>query len=128
MITQEYTLGIHKIKIESVESLADAEKNGFKQGEYSRYFVDNKRTDNYMAMIRFIVDESAQNHSQMIPSGQTIIELRNKLFENQGKMLQEQIFKIRKTYQSMDLPDNVLIQVNEYLNKIDPVTNIRTIK
>jgi hypothetical protein len=128
MITQEHILGTHKIKIESAESLSDAEKNSFKQGEYTRCYVNGKRTDNYMAMVRFIVDESKKNNTQLVPSGQNVIELRKKLFENQGKMLADQITKIKEQYKTMDLPQNVLIQIDEYLNKIDLVTNVRVLK
>lgn len=128
MIIQEYKIGTHAIKIESAESIEDAKKNGYKEGEYTRCYVNGKKTDNYMAMIRFIVDESKQNLSRLIPSGQSIQELRFQLFQNQSKMLAEQIDKIKDQYKDKNIPQNVLIEMDEYLNKMDPVTNIRVIK
>lgn len=128
MITQEYTLGEHQIKIESVESIEDAREQKCAEGEFTRYYINGKKVENYMAMIRFIVDESQKNNARLIPSGEKITELRKQLFQNQSKALNEQIEKIKTQYKNMNVPQDVLLQIDEYLTKLDPVTNLRVVK
>lgn len=121
MITQTHKQGDHKIKIESAESLADAEKNGFKQGEYHRYYVDGKLTDNYMAMIRFIVDESKKNNNRMIPTGPALADLRSEMFDRQKKEISKQLDRIKREYSQLGIPEDILKKSNDFINKLDPI-------
>ena len=61
MITQTFKQGDHEIKIESAESIEDAKKNNFKEGTYSKYFLDGKIVENYSALIQFIVGNAKKN-------------------------------------------------------------------
>lgn len=121
MITQAYKQGEHTIKIESAESLEDMKKNDFKEGEYHRYYVDGKLTGNYMAMIRFIVDESKKNQTRLIPSGPSLETLRKEMIQRQDEAIHEQLNKIRKEYSQMVIPSDILKKSNDFINKIDPL-------
>ncbi len=120
MITQEYKQGKHTIKIESAESIEDAKKHSFREGEYTRCYVNDKLTDNYMAMIRFIVEEAKTNQETLIPSGPDLMKLREQMFENQNKEITNQLNKLKEQYKGLNLPPDVFGKVDDFINKIDP--------
>lgn len=128
MITQEYKQGQHKIKIEIAETLEDAEKNGFSNGEYSRYYVNNKLTDNYMAMMRFIIDESKKNKERLVPIGKDLLKKREEMFLRQEEAMSQQLRKLKEAYSKMGIPEKALENINDIINKLDPITNIRVAK
>jgi len=128
MITQQYQQGEHSIKIEIAESLEDAELNNFKKGEYTRYYINNKLTDNYYAMIRFIIEEAKKNKQRFIPSGTEIMKKREELFQKQNETISEYLKKLKEQYKNMSIPENILENVNEIIDKMDPITNTRITK
>lgn len=121
MITQTYKQGEHEIKIESAESLQDAKSNGFRNGQYTKFYVNGKLTDNYMAMIRFIVDESKKNKSRLVPSGRSLIEMRNEMFDRQKKSISDQLENLKNQYGEMGIPNNILDKTNDFIDKINPM-------
>jgi hypothetical protein len=126
MITQEYIQGSHKIKIETADSIDDAKANGFHEGEYSKYYIDGKLCDNYTAMMRFIVDETRNNRNSLVSSPEKIQKMRKELFQKQQKLFTDQMNILREQYK--DIPENIMIDMNSYLSKLDPATNIRNIE
>lgn len=121
MVTQKYKQGDNDIKIESAESLADAKENGFEEGEYHKYYVNGKITKNYMAMIRFIVDESKKNMNRMVPTGPKLSELREEMIDRQNKSISEQLNKIKHQYSVMNISEDFLNKSNNFIKKIDPI-------
>ena len=117
MITQEYKQGSDIIRIETAETLDDAEKNNFQKGIYSRCYVNNKLVDNYMAMIRFIVDNVKKNKQNIIPAKSDLIKQREQMLDNQRKMMIEQIEAIKKEYGNIN--DNVTKQLDGIIDKIN---------
>jgi hypothetical protein len=126
MITQEYTQGKHKIKVEVADSVADAKANNFQEGEYSRYYINGKRVENYVAMMRFIIEETKNNHNSLMLSPENIQKMRKELFQKQQKLFTDQVEELKKQYK--DLPEHIMVDVNSYLEKLDPATNIRNIE
>jgi hypothetical protein len=126
MMTQEYMQGKHKIKIEIADSIIDAKINNFQEGEYTRYYINGKRVDNYMAMMRFIVDETRNNKNNLMPSSENIKKIRKELFQKQQQLFTDQVNALKEQYDSV--PDSVISNINSYLDKLDPATNIRNIE
>lgn len=124
MIVQNYKQGENNIKIEIAENIDDAKKNNFSEGQYSRYYVNGRLTDNYMSFINFIVNESKKNKSNLIPE-HDINKLRAELFQSQKKEMQNQLEKIKKQYKEMNIPDDVINKIDDFLKKTDPTTNVR---
>jgi arginine/lysine/ornithine decarboxylase len=126
MIIQEYTQGKHKIKVEVADSVEDAKANNFHEGEYSRYYINGKRVDNYLAMMKFIVEETKNNRNSLTLSPENIQKMRKELFQKQQDLFQNQLTLLKKQYK--DMPEHILADMNSYMEKLDPATNIRTIE
>lgn len=124
MIIQEIKQGKNVIKIESIESLEDGKVNNFGEGEYTRFYVNGKRTDNYMAMIQFIVAEAKNNKTVPIPNTHELVKQRNQMFDNQAAEINRQFDELKKQYKEMGIPDKVLDTIDDFKNKIDP-TGVR---
>lgn len=124
MIIQEIKQGENVIKIESIESLEDGKVNNFGEGEYTRFYVNGKRTDNYMAMIQFIVAEAKNNKTVPIPNTHELVKQRNQMFDNQAAEINRQFDELKKQYKEMGIPDKVLDTIDDFKNKIDP-TGVR---
>jgi len=118
MITQKYMQGRHEIKIETAESIDDAKKNDFKEGEYSRYFVNNQLS-NYMTLIRFIVEETQNSKSSLIPDGKRIEELRQQMLTTQNNEMMKNLEGLKKQYAEMGVPDSVMKDVNGMIKKVN---------
>lgn len=119
MITQEYMSGNNKIKIETAESIEDAEKNNFRNGEYSRYFVNGKSVSNYMTLIQYIVAEAKNNNQKLVHDQKKVEELRMQMLNNQQNAMREQLESIRKEYGKMHVPDSVMKELNTMIEKLD---------
>lgn len=120
MITQKYKQGEHEIKIESAESLQDAQDNNFKEGEYTKFYVNGKLTDNYMAMIRFIVDEARSNGNNPVPTGIDLMKQRTEMFEKQNEEINKHLNNIKNQYGEMGISQDIIDKVDEFIGKIDP--------
>ena len=118
MITQEYKQGNHIIKMETAESLQDAKDNNFPEGIYTKCYVDNKHVDNYMAMMKFIVDNARTNNESLIPTGEDFNEQRKRMLENQQKAIMDEVKKITDNY---EIPEQALNHIKSFLDKINPM-------
>lgn len=121
MITHSFKQGNNKITVESAESLQDAKKNNFREGEFVRHYVNGKATGNYMAMIRFIVDESKKNKKRFIPDGASLIKLKEEMFERQREDISNNLSELKKQYSCSGTPADVLATVNNFIDKVDPI-------
>jgi len=127
MITQIFKCGKSEIKIEQPESLEDAKKHKFADGQPNRIFIDGKPTDNYLAMIQFMVAESKKNNKNFVPDEKNLISERKKLFTNQQKAMKEQFDKIKAEYKLRDTPQSVLDFMDDFEKKIS-VEGIRNVE
>lgn len=118
MITQKMKQGENEIIIESAESLEDAKKNNFREGEYARYKVNGKLVDNYMSLIKFMVTETHKNGSKFIPNDREVIEMRNAMLRKQGKDMKNSVLEIKKLYGG-NVPEEALKILDEMVDKID---------
>lgn len=118
MITQIHTQGKNEIKIETAESVEDAKKNNFKEGEYSRYYVNGKLVENYLAMVRFIVDSVQTNKEAFMPQG-NLMEMRKDMLLNQNKAIRESMENLKKQYKDMNVPEHILEDIDSAIKKID---------
>jgi len=121
MITQEFKQGKNTIKIESIESLDDGKSNDFGEGEYTRFYINDKRTDNYMAMVQFIVAEAKENKTVPIPNTKDLMKQRNEMFKRQGEEINKQLEELKKQYGEMGLPTDIIDKIDEFKDKIDPM-------
>lgn len=121
MITQTYKQGIHEIRIENAESLEDAKKNGFKDGEYSRYFVDGKPVENYLLLMRFIVEETKNNQNPILNDKKALENMRKKMIEAQNNEMKKALENLKKQYKEYgaSIPESVFSEIDNAINKID---------
>lgn len=126
MITQIFNQGKNEIKIQMPESLEDAKKNGFKEGQPHKIFINGKSTDNYMGMIMFMVEEAKKNNQQFTSDKMNIVAERKKLFDNQKKAMKEQLDKIKTEYAKLGICSEEMNSVfEEFESKIN-IEGIRT--
>jgi len=125
MITQNFKQGNNEIKIEIAESLEDAEKNKFPKDIYSKYYINNKKIENYNAMIRFIVDESKKNKAMLVPSNNDLIKQRENMFKRQNEEISNRLQGLKETYSGMNIPEKILNEINKNIDKLDPLTGMR---
>jgi|WetSurMetagenome_2_1015567.scaffolds.fasta_scaffold01018_5 hypothetical protein len=124
MITQHLRQGKNEIKIESAESLDDAKKYNFQAGEYSRYYINNKRVENYHAMIQFIVEETRKNKEKFVYDDKELIKIRNEMIQNQNKERRKQLSELKQYYQKSGVSLEILKFMDDAINKID-VSGVR---
>jgi hypothetical protein len=118
MITQQYTQGNNEIIIETAESIDDAKKNNFKEGEYSRYYVNGKIVENYLSMIRFMVDAIKENKQSFIPDSE-LAGKRMEMLQKQNEAMKNQMIKLKSQYQTLNVPEAILMTLDEAIKKID---------
>ena len=121
MITQKFKNGESEIRIESAESQADATTNGFPEGNYSRYFINDKPVDSYFAIINHIIDSTKKGGAFKTPTKDELLKLQKDVIENQKKAMREQMEMLKKQYASIKLPDEVLAQFDKIFESIDLV-------
>ena len=119
MIIQKFKQGDNEIRIESAESVEDAAKNGFNQGEYSRFFVNNKSVPSYMTLIQYMISETHRHKTPFIPNTKEIIEQRKDLLRRQNADMKKQILELKKMYGSSGLSEEMLKPLDMMIEKID---------
>jgi hypothetical protein len=119
MITQKFKNGTSEIRIESAESLQDAQENNFPNGSYSRYFINGKQADSYAAVVNHIVSSSASGGSFKMPSIQELQKLQEDILMNQKIDMLNQIEKIKQSYAGFDVPKECLDQLDAMAKSID---------
>lgn len=118
MITQKYQQGENEIKIEVAESIEDAQKNKFKDGEYTRYFVNGKSVSNYMTLVKYIVLESQKNNSAILKP-ENIEGLRKQMLKTQNDSIRKNLEDLKKQYGAMAVPDSVMKQLDGMIDKVN---------
>jgi len=119
MITQKYMQGKNEIRIETAESIEDAKKNSFKEGECSRYFVNDKPVSNYMTLIRYITEEIHLNKSSLVPDKEKLEELRREMLTTQNNAMKKNLESLKAEYGQMHVPDHVMKELDSMIQKID---------
>jgi len=119
MITQKFKNGVSEIRIESAESKADAGVHGFPDGVYSRYFIDDKPIDSYMAVVNYIVESTRAGGNYVVPTDTELRELQKDLMEKQKQSFQVQIDQLKKQYGSSPVPEGFLDQFDKMLDAMD---------
>ena len=116
MITQELKQGKHTIRIETATSPEDAKENHFKQDENSRYFVDDKPVASYLALIRFITEESRVNNSSIVNNVPELLRLRKEFIEAGNKKMAEEIEKVKEHFKRNmpEMSDNIINKLDQY--------------
>jgi hypothetical protein len=119
MITQKYMQGKNEIRIETAESIEDAKKNGFREGECSRYFVNGNPVSSYMTLIRYIAEEIHLNKSSLVPDGKKLEELRREMLTSQNNLMKKNLESLKAEYGQMHVPDHVMKELDSMIQKID---------
>ena len=119
MVKQEYKQGKHTIRIESAESLKDAELNGFQENEYTRYFVDDKKVDSYATLVSFITGNIVENSNEFIPNDNDLTKARNQMLQTQNNEMKEEIEKLKETYRKQGVNPEFLKNMDDMLKLSD---------
>lgn len=119
MITQKYMQGKNEIRIETAESIEDAKKNSFREGECSRYFVNDKPVQSYMTLIRYITEEIHLNKSSLVPDREKLEELRREMLTSQNNLMKKNLESLKAEYGQMHVPDHVMKELDSMIQKID---------
>jgi len=127
MIIQTIKQGENVIRIENAESLEDAKENKFKDGEYSRYFVNDQPVSNYMSLIKYIVAESAKANKPFIPDKKNSIKLRKELFDNQKKEIKKQFENVKQYYSDKNMDKSFFKNIDDMIEKVNEI-GIRVVK
>lgn len=119
MITQKFKQGKHEIRIENAESLEDAKKNNFPDGVYNRFFINGKPVTNYMAFVRFIVDEIKNNKTEIIPQSTDLIKKRNEIIQKNNENIKKEMLKVKELYGKHPVANEMLKNIDDVIKKID---------
>ena len=120
MITQTFKNGESTIRTENAESLEDARTNGFAEGVYSRFFINDKPVQNYMAMVRHIIDETKRTGQRFIPpTAEALKALQKEVIQKQNDEMRSQYLKLQAQYKQMGAPEALLKQLDDTIDKID---------
>jgi hypothetical protein len=127
MITQTIKQGENVIRIENAENLEDAQKHGFKNGEYSRYFINDKLVSSYMVLVKYIIEETKKNKESFIPDKNNLKKIKKEMFEKQTTDMKTQLLKVKEHYTNFNLPESFFKNIDSMIEKIDD-SGIRVIK
>ena len=127
MITQTINQGKNIIKIESAESLEDAQKNKFSEGEFVRYFINGKTVTSYGVLIKFIIDETYRNKESFVPDGKNLLKIRRELFQKQNDEMRKNLENIKKQYKDFSIDSAFMKNIDEMIDKINE-EGVRVIK
>jgi len=119
MITQKLMQGSNEIRIETAESIEDAKKNKFPEGEYSRYFVNEKPVKNYMTLIQYMVEETKKTGKSFVPEKIKALEIRNKILRTHNEELKKHIQDIKNKCSEIGMNQLSIDNLNSIMEKID---------
>lgn len=120
MITQSFKSGESEIKVEYAESLQDAKANKFPDGVFSRFYLNGKPVNNYMALIRYIIDETKRTgHRFTPPTPEELKKTQEDFLRKQNEEVKRQLEDMKAQYQGMGVPDEVIRQLDESIKKLD---------
>jgi uncharacterized protein involved in high-affinity Fe2+ transport len=116
MIVQNFKQANNDIRIESAESIEDAEKNKFSSGEWTRYFVNNKFVSSYGTFIKFIIEETKRNKEQFDINIKEFMKLRNQMIRHQVNSMAKVLKRAKDQNIKINVPGLIF---DEMLTKID---------
>ena len=120
MITQKFSNGISEIRVETAISIEDAKENNFPDGLFSRYFIDGKPTPSLMGMVNHIIKESHKSGKSFYPqSPEELRKMQQDMMLQQSENLKKHLLKLKAQYKEMNVPDNIMDQVDSMMRKID---------
>jgi len=118
MIIKEMVQNNNKIRIETAVNADDAEKNNFNNGEYSRFFVNDKKV-NYGTLIQYMIKETYNNRKSFTYDRNEIIKQRNEILKENNAALKKKIIELKKKYTSFGYSDDAISSMDEMIEKID---------
>ena len=121
MIIQKFKNGKSEIRTESAENKEDAKLNGFPEGIYSRYFIDNKPCDSYYAMIQHIIDNSKQHGSFSTPTESELKDKQKELIDKQKQMIVDQMNSLKQVHKNNPMSKTVFAEFDKIIDSIDLV-------
>jgi len=128
MITQSFKNGETEIRFENAESMEDAKKNGFAEGSYTRFFINNKPVQNYMALVRHIIDETKRTGQRFIPPNpEALKNLQKEVIKQQNESIRSQISQLQAQYKQQGAPEYLLKQLDDAMDKLD-ITGVRVVE
>jgi DNA mismatch repair ATPase MutS len=120
MITQRYKNGESEIRIESATSIEDAKENGFEEGTFSRFFIDDKPTFSHMGLVDHIIRQTLKSGKKFYPDNEVELkQLQKELITTQTDMLKEYYVKLKEQYKELQAPESVLAQLDDVVKKLD---------
>jgi len=119
MIKQEFQHGKNLIVIETAETVQDIENNSLQQGQYHRFFINGKQCSNYMDIMNHIIEENRKESSSVVPSNDSIKDLREKMLSNNIKELTKTIDSLKDQYEKIGVSKKALEKINDYSLKIN---------
>lgn len=105
MIVQELKNGKSKIRIETAVSPEDAKQNNFPEGEYVRYFIDDKRANGYNDVVMFMVKTISETGRNFLPNNIDLNKQKENIFKAQEEELRKGIEALNKTYKAQGIPE-----------------------
>lgn len=128
MITQSFTNGQSEIRFENAESIEDAKANGFAEGNYTRFFINNKPVQNYMALVRSIVEETQKTGKRFVPpTPEALRNLQKEVVAKQNNEMRTGLMNLQAQYKQMGAPEQMLRQLDEAIDKID-ISGVRVVQ
>jgi len=117
MITQKFNQGDSEIIIETAESLEDAKKHGFKQDNFTRYFINGKSVESYMHIMSFIIEETQKNKQQFSYDQKSLVEKRNEMIAKQKETIRESFDHMRENLIKQGVPESVISHFNKVVDE-----------
>ena len=120
MISQTIKNGESEIRTEHATSLEDAKINGFPEGMFSRFFINNKPVQNYMVLAKYIVEETQKTGKRFVPPSQAELKkLQMEMLKTQNEEIISKYKELQSEYKKNGAPDYLLKQLDEAIEKID---------
>ena len=108
--------------------MEDAKKNGFTEGSYTRFFINNKPVQNYMALVRHIIDETKRTGQRFIPPNpEALKNLQKEVIKQQNESIRSQISQLQAQYKQQGAPEYLLKQLDDAMDKLD-ITGVRVVE
>lgn len=120
MITQKYKNGNLEIRVESAESVEDAKKNGFAEGQFCRYYINGKPCQAYGEVVAAIIKSSRESREKfVVPSQSDLKKMQSDMMKKHIGAMKKEIENIKKTRPG--LPAAFFSDLESMVEKIDLV-------
>lgn len=119
MITQTFKHKDGDIRIENAETLEEAKAKGFQDGVFTRYFVGDKQITAYGDLIKHIIDKTCTGAMFQPPSQKELQKMQREMISSRKRELTEQLERLKKSYAGVNIPKEVLAQIDKMMEAID---------